>query len=74
MVTIDDVISMAAKKGRVVKACVDPEYAALDCGEAPNTNERMRMTSDGALLTVDDGRYWQMGTLQVVFDGLRSIP
>jgi len=73
MVSIDEVIALATEKGRVVKACHDPEYAALDCGEAP-AGELMRLTSDGALLTVDDGRYWQVGTLDDVYNGLRSLP
>jgi hypothetical protein len=74
MVSIDEVIALATEKGRVVKACHSPEHAALDCGAAPDTNERMRMTAGGALLTVDDGRYWQVGTLDEVYNGLRSLP
>jgi hypothetical protein len=74
MTTIEQVIALAAEKGRVVKACHNPEFAALDCGEAPETNERMRMTAGGALLTVDEGRYWQVGTLDDVYNGLRMLP
>ncbi len=74
MTTIEQVIALAAEKGRVVKACHNPEFAALDCGEAPKTNERMRMTAGGALLTVDEGRYWQVGTLDDVYNGLRMLP
>lgn len=74
MVSIDEVIALATEKGRVVKACHSPKHAALDCGEAPDTNERMRMTAGGALLTVNDGRYWQVGTLDEVYNGLRSLP
>lgn len=70
---IEDVIALATEKGRVVKACHDPEFAAMDCGEAP-AGERMRLTSDGALLTVSNGRYWQVGTLEDVYNGLRSLP
>jgi hypothetical protein len=73
MKTIEEVIALAAEKGRVVKACHSPEHAALDCGAAPNTNERMRMTAGGALLTVNEGRYWQVGTLDEVYNGLRSL-
>ena len=53
MKTIDEVIALANEKGRVVKACHSPEHAALDCGEAP-PNERMRITSGGAMLTVSE--------------------
>ena len=70
---IEEVIALANKKGRVVKACHSPEFAALDCGEAP-AGERMRLTADGALLTVNEGRYWQIGTLNEVYNGLRSLP
>lgn len=71
--TIDQVISLAAEKGRVAKACHDPAYAAVDCGPAPETNERMRMTADGALLTVSEGRYWQVGPIEDVFQGLKGL-
>jgi hypothetical protein len=33
----------------------------------------MRLTADGALLTVNEGRYWQVGTLEDVYNGLRSL-
>jgi hypothetical protein len=74
MTTIDQVQELAQQKGRVVKACHDPEFAALDCGEAPDSNERMRMTAGGALLTVDEGRYWQVGPLEDVYNGLKGLP
>ncbi len=73
MKTIEEVIALAIEKGRVVKACHSIEHAAIDCGAAPDTNERMRMTADGALLLVDEGRYWQVGTLDEVYNGLRSL-
>ena len=73
-VTFEDVQAMAEQKGRVVKACHDPSCAALDCGEAPNTNERMRMTAGGALLIANEGRYWQIGTLDDVYNGLKGMP
>lgn len=72
-VTFEQVQAVAREKGRVVKACADPGHAALDCGEAPDTSERMRMTADGALLIVSEGRYWQVGTLLDVYNGLRSL-
>ena len=73
-ITFEDVQALAETKGRVVKQGHDKDYAALDCGQAPNTNERMRLTSDGALLTVDEGRYWQVGTLADVYNGLKGLP
>jgi hypothetical protein len=72
MKTIEEVIALAAEKGRVVKACHSPEHAALDCGDAP-AGECMRLTAGGALLTVNEGRYWQVGTLDEVYNGLRSL-
>lgn len=72
-VTFEQVKAVADEKGRVVRLGADPRYAAVDCGPAPDTNERMRMTSDGALLLVDGGRYWQLGLLSEVYNGLRSL-
>jgi|GEM_PF-1537001 len=71
-VNIEDVIKLAKQKGRVVKECNDPEYAALDCGPAPE-NERMRITSTGALLMADEGRYWQTCGLQHMYDYIKSM-
>lgn len=71
---IDEVIKLAADKGRVVKpSAVDPELCVIDCGPAPDTNERARLTSDGAFLTVDEGRYWQVGPIKDVAAWLKGL-
>jgi hypothetical protein len=72
-ITIEQVIELAASKGRIVKPCHDPEWAQLDCGEAPNDGRGCVMTSDGAFLLVEEGRYWQAGPMQDVWDGLKAL-
>jgi len=74
MTTLDKITALALEKCRTVKACHDPKFVAVDCGEAPDTNERMRLTSDGALLIIDEGRYWQVDTLEQVYSWLESLP
>jgi len=73
--TIHKLIALASEKGRVVRpSAIDADYAVLDCGPAPNTNERIRITSDGAMLIVDEGRYWQavpVNSLQTWLEGLK---
>lgn len=72
--TIEEVIKLAADKGRFVKASdVDPEVCIIDCGPAPDTNERARLTSDGAYLTVHEGRYWQIGSIKDVAAWLKGL-
>lgn len=70
---IETLIALAKEIDRVVVPCHNPEHAALDCGEAADTNERMRLTADGAVLIVSDGRYWQVGTIKEVYNGLRRL-
>lgn len=74
--SIDDLIALAAKHGRVVKpSMVDSEMCCLDCGPALDPNERGRMTADGAFLTVAEGHYWQVGPVKDVaryFKGLEN--
>ena len=72
--SFEDVQAMAETKGRVVKQCEDPEYVALDCGEAPDSNERMRMTAHGAVLILDKGRFWQVGPIADVYIALKGLP
>jgi len=71
--TIDEVLSMADKKGVVVKpSLVDDSMCVVDLGPAPDTNERMRVTADGAVLIVDEGRYWQIGPIKDVYNWLKE--
>lgn len=71
---IDEVIKLAAEKGRVVKPSpVDQDVCIVDCGPAPNTNERARLTSDGAFMIVDEGRYWQVGPVNDVAAWLKGL-
>ena len=62
--TRDQVIAKAIAAGMYAKACADEKYIAIEYGKAENPNERMRITSDGALLIVDDGYYWQIVTTE----------
>jgi len=73
VIDIKALLSLAADKGWSAKECHDPDYVAFDCGPAPDTNERMRLTAEGALLTVDDGRYWQVVSLKDAYEGLSKI-
>ena len=72
-ISVERLIELGKQKGRIIERCVDAKFAAVDCGPAPDTNERMRLTADGAMLIVNEGRYWQVGTLNEVYDGLKRI-
>lgn len=69
----EELIEYGKTIGKVITLCDNPELVAVDCGEAPDTNERMRLTADGALLTVRDGRYWQVGEIGEVARALGAI-
>jgi hypothetical protein len=71
---VDEVIKLAAEKGRIVKPSqVDPEMCCVDCGPAADTNERARLTADGAFLIVSEGRYWQIGPVKNVTEWLKGL-
>ena len=70
--TREDIIRMAQDIGWIVKPCYDPTMIAVQCGIAPDANERMRVTAEGAVLIVDDGYYWQIGTTQEVAAAIRA--
>lgn len=72
--TRDQVIAKAIASGMYAKACADEDYIAIECGKAENPNERMRMTSDGALLIVDEGYYWQLATVDELNKHLEKNP
>lgn len=71
--TAEELIEYGKTVGKVIAPCQSPEYVAVDCGEAPDTNERMRITSDGAVFTVHEGRYWQVGGIEEVARALGAI-
>lgn len=64
----EQVMADARSVGLVVEPCHREDCIAVRAGEVPpeNRNERMRITSDGACLTVADGYYWQVGTVEDV--------
>ena len=72
--TRDQVMQKAREKGLIVEPCVDKSFISIRVGEAPaGTNERMRMTADGAVMTVNNGYYWQVGSIDDVANYVRSL-
>jgi hypothetical protein len=71
-VTRDDIIRLANESGMVAKFCANEKYIAVRAGEAEDTNERMRLTEYGQLLVVDEGYYWQVGTVEDVANAIRA--
>jgi acyl-coenzyme A synthetase/AMP-(fatty) acid ligase len=71
----DQVMQMARDAGLVVEPCVAEDFISIRVGEAPaGTSERMRLTADGALMIVNDGYYWQVGSVDDVASYVRSLP
>jgi hypothetical protein len=68
----EDVIRSANEAGMIAKPCASEEYIAIRAGEAEDTNERMRLTEDGQVLVVDEGYYWQVGTVEDVANAIRA--
>jgi len=68
----EEVIQFANRSGFVAKPCASEEYIAIRVGEAEDTNERMRLTEDGQVLVVDEGYYWQVGTVEDVANAIRA--
>jgi hypothetical protein len=59
----EDIIKLAESKGYQAKPCAADGMMAVNVGKAENTNERMRLTESGQLLVVDEGCYWQVGSV-----------
>ena len=59
----NDVIKLAESKGYSAKPCVAEDKVAVKIGKADDPNERIRYTVDGQILVVDEGFYWQVGTV-----------
>lgn len=70
----DQVMASAREVGLTVEPCVLETLIAMRTGEAPkDTNECMRLTSGGALLTIADGYYWQTGTVEDVANYVKTL-
>lgn len=70
----EQVIQDATNVGLVAEPCRDEGYIAIRCDKAPKgTNERMRITADGAVLTIFDGYYWQVGTIDDVSNYVKTL-
>lgn len=72
--TRDDIIKLAAAQGHTVTpSLTDPAMLCIDCGPAQDPNERARLTSNGAFLIVNEGRYWQVGSKRDVEAWLKGL-
>ena len=70
----NDVIRLAQAKGLTVEPCNLESLIAIRKSKVPDgCNERMRMTADGAFYTVADGYYWQVGTVEDVFNYVQTL-
>lgn len=70
----EQVMAEAREKGLVVEPCRASNMIAVRSSAVPpGTNERMRLTAEGAFLTVADGYYWQIGTVEDVHNYLKSL-
>lgn len=61
--TRDDIIKLAESKGYSAKPCASENLMMVKIGKADNPNERMKLTADGQVLVVDEGHYWQVGSV-----------
>jgi len=68
----EKVIQLANQSGFVAKPCASEEYIAIRASEAEDTNERMRLTENGQVFIVDEGYYWQVGTVEDVANAIRA--
>ena len=70
----EQVMQEARTVGLVVEPCNDENFIAIRASEvSPGITERMRITSDGACLTVADGYYWQVGTVEDVANYVETL-
>ena len=70
----EQVIISAREAGLVVEPCnLETLIAVRVCKAPKDTNERMRLTSGGALLTIADGYYWQTGTVEDVANYVKTL-
>lgn len=61
--TREEVIALAEAKGYRAKPCAADNLMAVKLGKADNPNERVRLTEHGQVLVVDEGYYWQVGSV-----------
>ena len=75
MINRQQIAEQLTSKGFTVQLCVDPGLIAMRVDVAcPDPNERMRLTETGQLLTVIDGYYYQVGTVNDFEKYLRTLP
>lgn len=72
--TREEVISLAESKGFQAKPCASENLMMVKIGKADNPNERMKLTADGQVLVVDEGHYWQVGTVDEWTQYLQEQP
>ena len=63
LVNREDIIKLAESKGYSAKPCASENLMMVKIGKADNPNERMKVTADGQVLVVDEGHYWQVGSV-----------
>ena len=59
----EETIALAESRGLQAKPCASDGMMAVNVGKAEDPNERMRLTDSGQILVVDEGGYWQVGTV-----------
>lgn len=70
----ESVMEAARAVGLVVEPCNNEDFIAVRASKAPpGTQERMRMTADGAVLTVSDGYYWQVGAVSDIENYVKTL-
>ena len=70
----NEVMELARSKGLVVEPCNMESLIAVRQDRVPTgCTELMRLTSDGAMLIVADGYYWQVGTVDDVYEYVKTL-
>ena len=70
----EETIALAESRGLQAKPCAADGMMAVNVGKAEDTNERMRLTESGQVLVVDEGCYWQVGTVDEWAEYLQEQP
>jgi hypothetical protein len=71
--TRDEVIEQAALIGWHAVPCALPDLIALRAYKSEEPNERMRLSSNGAMYTLgDDGWMYQIGTVKDVANAIKA--
>lgn len=70
----DAVMQAARAVGLVVEPCNNADFIAVRAAKVPpGTQEKMRMTADGAVFTVSDGYYWQVGSVSDIETYVKTL-